>query len=128
MSQSTSGPPVSPHLCTCPTRLLGISFSLCTCQQVWFSMVSQPLCHLPLMRGSLSLPLSLVCSPQALPAPQPLAVSPCTGPHRTEPHEVESNQYFDARKVKQVTVRPLEEYLTYCLPQKFGLNTFIPST
>lgn len=83
-----------PHLCTCPGQVLSPSLFSFHMLVVWFSIVLQPLCHFPLKRCSLSLPLLLVCSPQILPAPQPVAVSPCTGPHCTEPHEVEPYQHF----------------------------------
>lgn len=119
MSHSTSGPPV--EALADPTSVPAQPGS-------WVYSVPFPCASrsgfpeqiFPLMRCSLSLPLSLVCSPQTLPAPQPLAVPPCTGPRCSEPHEVEAYQYFDAEKVKQITVRPLEKYLTCCLPQKFG--------
>lgn len=123
MSQSTSGPPVRAlaDLTSVPAQTASqpILFPFHVLAGLALHGVAAPV-SLPLYEISSSLPLLLVCSPQTLPAPQPLAVPPCPGPHCTEPHEVQAYQYFDARKVKKVTVRPLEKYLTSCLLQKFG--------
>lgn len=90
-SQSTSSQdPSCPHLCACPGQVLGpISFSSFPVQAgLVFHGVGAPVL-LPPHEMLPFLPLLLVSSPQMLPAPQPMAVPCCAGPHCPKSHEAE---------------------------------------